>query len=174
MRKFGGVLATAVTAAGLAGCGEEERPQPLRANSPAVALTLEWPGAAPWALITYEREDGRRCHAMGTITPAGPRLLSRPDVPLGEALSFGRTPCLGKDQRSVSLSVRQAPGGAGQLIGGLAAPGVRTLQIGDQRVHPARNGAFLLHRAGGATTERVRVETRNGRAVTHPLRTSSW
>ena len=168
------MLATAVTTAALAGCGEEERPQPLRANSPTVALTLEWPGAAPWALITYQRDDGRRCHAIGTLTPHGPRLIDRPEIALGEALSYGRTPCLGRHSKSVSLSVRAAPGGNGQLIGGLAATGVRTLQIGDQRVRPQANGAFLLHRAGGATSERVRVETRGGHASEHPLRTSAF
>jgi hypothetical protein len=166
------VLAATVMAVVPAGCGEEERPQPLRANSPAVALTLEWPGAAPWALITYQRDDGRRCHAIGTLTPAGPRLLDHPDMPLDQALTAGRTPCLGKAHGSVSLSVRAAPGGNGQLIGGLAEPGVRTLQIGDQRVHPAANGAFLLHRAGGAMTASMRVETRGGHASEQPLRTS--
>jgi hypothetical protein len=174
MRRFGGVLATAAAAAALAGCGEEERPQPLRASGTAVALTLEWPGAQPWALITYQREDGRRCHAIGTLTPAGPRLLSRPDVPLGDALAYGRTPCLGKDPQSVSVTVRSAPGGAGQLVGGLAARGVKALRIGDQRVRPNARGAFLVHRAGGATGDTLRVESRSGREVAHPLRTSTW
>ena len=161
------MLAAVALAVGLAGCGEEERPLPPTANTPKVALTVNWPGVQPWALITYTRQDGERCAALGSLTTAGPRVLGA----LGQDLTTGLTTrgeCL---TSRVLIDVEANTGRELQVVGGIAAPEVKRLRVAGQVVRPKKDGTFLLihadpaHRLG---TE-VEVVLRGGSRTSVPF-----
>jgi hypothetical protein len=165
MKRFCGVVAAAALSMNAAGCGEEQRSAPPQVGSPKVAATLEWPGQRPWALITYHRTDGRPCHALGVLTAAGPRLIARPNDSLSVGLQRYRGHCLEpREGRGISIDAEKAPGGAGALVGGVAAPSVRRVTIAGQHVRPGKDGSFLmLHpAASGRLKARVDVDLRNG------------
>lgn len=144
MRKRAGLLLSLAVAAGGAGCGDErETLEPPRAQSSRVALTVSYPGLAPWALITYQTRAGERCHALGTLTTAGPRVLGAADEPLETALA-GNGRCLDRGHAAVSLDVSDGARGAVRIVGGLVARGVRRLVVAGERVRPSRSGAFLV------------------------------
>lgn len=153
-------LAAIATAMVFAGCGEEERPLPPEANTPRVALTLDWPGVAPWALITFVRQDGSRCAALGTLTKAGPRVLGALGLDLASGLAT-RGRCL-DPKGSVLVDVDESPGREVQVVGGLAAEGVVRLRIAGQVVRPRENGAFLLITNGAQALGRTLVVERHG------------
>jgi hypothetical protein len=148
MRWFGGICAAAVLATGLGACGDNDAKQAPQASAPKVALTLSWPGVPPWALITYTREDGERCAAIGRLTGDGPRVLDSGDEPLATALA-SRGRCLDRSKGPVFLQVAQSAGREVQIIGGLAGKGIKELQVAGQTVIPDRQGAFLLIHADG-------------------------
>ena len=142
LRSLGTITAALALAGAGAGCGEEPVPEaPPKAQSSRVALTVSYPGSSPWALITYEAADGRPCHAFGTLTKDGPRVLGAPDVPLEQALAGGGR-CL--RDRSVSLATATGAGGDVRVVGGIAAPGVRRVVVGGERIRPSKSGAFLV------------------------------
>jgi CBS domain-containing protein len=159
-----GVLA----ATGVAGCGTtEERLVPPDLNSPQVALTVDYPGAAPLALITY-RSRRVRCHALGTMTARGARLLGQLGKPVSQALPrHGR--CLDAAHPVVSLQVGDA-GNALRAVGGITRDDVVRVAVAGQRVRP-RDGAFLVAfpASAGAVGQVVRVQLRDGRRLRLPL-----
>lgn len=136
-------LAALALGAGVAGCGADERSalQPARAESSRVALTVSYPGLAPWALITYRGAQGQHCQALGMFTSSGPRLPSAPGEPLESALaSEGR--CLEDGHGAVSLAIDD--GGPVRVVGGIVGRGVRRIIVAGERVRPAASGAFLV------------------------------
>jgi hypothetical protein len=139
-----GTLVTALAlGAGATACGEEAAPSDTpRSASAKVELTMSLPGGgAPLALITYQGDGGRTCHALGTLTTRGPRVLDALDQPLETGL--GRSGhCLGG--HGVSLATARVGGGELRVLGGLAAKGVRRVVVGGERVRPSRSGAFLV------------------------------
>ena len=126
-----------------AGCGAEKQTTPPAANSARVALTLDYPGYAPWALIVYRDERDRSCHAIGTITREGPRVVDRIAVPLTEALTAGGH-CIDAKDRDVSIQVRRGAAGGPRLVGGIVRRGVRRVNVAGRTVRPRRDGTFLL------------------------------
>ncbi len=149
MKKTGSVLASLLLASAAAGCAGQERQtfEPPRAHSSQVAMTVSYPGVEPWALITYEGMSGKRCHALGTLTGTGPRVLRAPAQPLDAGLAdAGR--CLGTS--SVSLDVSTGAGGAVRVVGGIAASGVKRVVVGGERIRPGRSGAFLVTQSSDA------------------------
>src|SRR3712207_174247 len=163
MGKSAWVLALIATAATAAGCGEKKAERPLpRPESSRVALTVAYPGFAPWALITYQGGKGERCHALGQLTADGPQVIGDP-APLEEAL-VRRGRCL-EDGNGRSVSLHVAPGANGdvRVVGGIAAKGVRRLVVGGRRVRPAASGAFLFTQPASARLGRsVEVVYRGG------------
>jgi hypothetical protein len=166
-----GALATAAVLAVLAGgCGKDERPEPLQAHSAQVAATLSWPGYAPLALITFRDAGGRRCHALGTLTADGPRVLGAAALPLSDALTRAQH-CLDAGHRVLSLQSVPAADGAMRLVGGIASARVREIVVGDQRLKPRANGGFLaLIPAGEPLGASVEVDFTGGDRRRFPLR----
>ena len=151
MRRIGGICAAVVLATTSAACGGSDEERAPEAMATKVALTLTWPGVAPWALITYTGAHGARCAALGSITRDGPRVLRAVDKPLATALpAHGR--CLDGSSGPVVLEVAQSEGREVQIVGGLAERGVKRLRVAGQTVRPDRHGAFLLIHADGADT----------------------
>ena len=151
------MLATALAlAATAAACGEEPAPaEAPRASSARVELTLSLPGGgAPLALITYQGNGGRTCHALGTLTTQGPRVLDALDQPLEAGLARAGHCLSGK---GISLATARAGGGELRVVGGMAAKGVRRIVVGGERVRPSRSGAFLVAQRG-AGSQREDVE----------------
>lgn len=171
LRRIGTVGAVAMAAAALGACGEEKRTGSGPAlSSTRVAMTADFPGFAPFALITYRDADGRRCHALGSVTPNGPRVMGA----LGAALADGlkhRGTCLDDRDRDVSFQV----GGGGrspQLVGGIVRAGVTRVVVGGQRVRPRPGGEFLVvHPAdAGALGDDIELEYNAGGNRKVPLR----
>jgi hypothetical protein len=145
----GAIAAALAVAIGCAGCGEQERTIEQAATSPRVALSIDYPGYAPWALIVFRDERNRRCHALGAITKQGPRALERTDIPLADGLiRSGR--CVERDDLDVSLQMRRPGKGGPRVVGGLARDGVRRVRIAGRTVRPRRDGSFLLVLPAGA------------------------
>ena len=144
MRRAAGAVVALALLATTTGCEEQAAPEPPRPQSSRVAMTVTYPGQAPWALITYQGPEGERCSALGTLTGSGPRVLGALDAPLDVGLaSHGR--CL---HGGVALDVTSGAGGEVRVIGGVAAHGVRRVVIGGERVRPGRSGAFLVTQPG--------------------------
>ena len=161
MKTVWAALPVALITAGMTGCGgEEERLAPLEPNSTRVALTVDYPGSAPMALITY-RSLGRRCHALGTLTAHGPRVLADQKAPLTAALQrLGG--CL---DTGSPVSVQVSGGGTRlRVAGGLASPDVVRVRLAGQRVKPGRGGAFLVAWPSGTgdVGRAVEVQLRDG------------
>ena len=150
-----------VTAA--AGCGEEERVVSGPAmSSPRVAMTVSYPGFAPFALITYRDSEGRRCHGLGSLTAYGPRVIGALEEPLADGLAT-RGKCLGSRDGDVSLQVRKAGRGAPRIVGGIARAGVTRVVVAGQAVRPRSSGEFLVVQpAGAGGLASVRLEYRTG------------
>jgi hypothetical protein len=170
MRWFGSVCAAAVLATTLGACGQDKKAAVKTAHASKVALTIDWPGVAPWALITYTGGEDKRCAALGRITGGGPRVLGALDLPLNAALA-ARGRCLDHRTRPVLLEIRESDGREARIIGGLADRGVKRLRIAGQTVRPNRDGAFLLLHADAATTlgRDVKIEFHGGGSSTMKL-----
>ncbi len=168
MQKTLGVLVSLVLAAGATGCGQERVTlEPPQAQSSRVAMTVSYPGLAPWALITYQGSGGRRCSALGTLTGSGPRVLRAPGASLDAGLA-GAGRCLGT--RSVSLDVSSAAGGAVRVVGGIAASGIERVVVGGEPIRPGRSGAFLVTQPGdGRLGDSVELVWSSGGRETVPL-----
>ncbi|HEX2086303.1 MAG TPA: hypothetical protein VHF89_11520 [Solirubrobacteraceae bacterium] len=162
----------ALAAVALAACGEEKREATGPAmSSPRVAMTVSYPGYAPFALITYRDERGRRCHGIGSLTADGPRVFGALDSALADGLAAGGK-CLGPDDSDVSLQVRRAGRGAPRVVGGIARAGVTRVVVGGQRVRPRRGGEFLVVQPGdaGPLGDDVQLEYRAGHQRRLPLK----
>jgi hypothetical protein len=171
LRRIGTVGAVAMAAAALGACGEEERTGVAPAlSSTRVAMTADFPGFAPFALITYRDAAGRRCHALGSVTPNGPRVIGA----LGSALADGlarRGTCLDARDRDVSFQV----GGGGRtprLVGGIVRAGVTRVVVGGHKVRPRPGGEFLVvHPAdAGALGDDIQLQYHAGGHRKVPLR----
>lgn len=164
----GTVIAALGPGAAAVGCGEDQAPAATaRSHSSQVALTVAYPGFAPWALITYEDAGGRRCHTFGTLTSHGPRVLgdSRPL----EAAVAGSGRCLGRGG-PVSLAISEGAGGSVRVVGGIAARGVRRIIVGGERIRPSRSGAFLVAQPSARSLGTgVEVRFRGGGRARVPL-----
>lgn len=144
LRRIGIAGVAAIAAAALAACGEEEQlgSGPVL-SSTRVAMTADFPGFAPFALITYRDAEGRRCHALGSVTPNGPRVIGA----LGDNLSSGLTRrgmCLDARDGDVSVQVQAAGRGAPRLVGGIVRAGVTRVVVGGRKVRPRPGGEFLV------------------------------
>ena len=168
-----GLAAFAATAA--IGCGEEKRVVSGPAmSSPRVAMTVSYPGFAPFALITYRDTHGRRCHGLGSVTPEGPRVMGA----LGDSLTEGLTnrgKCLAADGGDVSLQVRRAGTGAPRIVGGIVRAGVTRIVVAGQSVRPRRGGEFLVVQppGTGALGDEIELEYHAGHHRRLPLETAS-
>ena len=167
-----GLAVFAVTAA--VGCGEEERVVSGPAmSSPQVAMTVSYPGFAPFALITYRDREGRRCHGLGSLTAHGPRVIGALEDPLADGLA-ARGKCLGSRDGDVSLQVRKAGRGAPRLVGGIVRAGVTRVVVGGQAVRPRSGGEFLVVQpADAATLASVQLEYRAGHHKRLPVAVAS-
>ena len=166
--KFGTLVAALALGAVATGCGEEPAPVDTpRAASAKVELTVSVPGGAPLALITYEGNGGRTCHALGALTAQGPRVLDALDQPLEAGLTRSGH-CLRGG--GVSLATARAAGGQLRVVGGMAAKGVRRVVVGGERVRPSRSGAFLVaQRAPGSLSGDVELIYAGGGSERVPL-----
>lgn len=143
MRTVPAAWALGVVLAGLSGCGDApERAVAPEVNSARVALTVDYPGSAPLALITY-RAAGRRCHALGRLTASGARALAEPGAPLDGALER-RGVCLDGAAEPVSVELSAEGSGPLRAAGGLARRDVVRIRVAGQRARPGRDGAFLV------------------------------
>ena len=164
LRRIGTAGAVAIAAAGLAACGEQERAAsgPVLSSS-RVAMTADFPGYAPFALITYRDAEGRRCHALGSVTPNGPRVIGALGDRLADGLArVGR--CLDATDGDVSVQVQAAGRGAPRLVGGIVRAGVTRVVVGGRRVRPRPGGEFLVvHPAdAGALGDEIELEYHAG------------
>jgi hypothetical protein len=168
VQKTLGVLVSLVLAAAATGCGQERAAlEPPQAESSRVAMTVSYPGVAPWALITYQGSGGKRCSALGTLTGSGPRVLRAPEAELETGLA-GAGRCLGT--RSVSLDVSSGAGGTVRVVGGIAASGIKRVVIGGEPIRPGRSGAFLVTQPGGGRLgDSVELVWSSGGRETVPL-----
>ena len=157
-----GAAALAVTA--LAACGEEKRADNAPAlSSPRVAMTVSYPGFAPFALITYRDAEGRRCHGLGSVTPEGPRVMGALGDNLVEGLT-NRGKCLTAKGGDVSLQIRRAGTGAPRIVGGIVREGVTRIVVAGQAVRPRRGGEFLVVQPAdaGALGDEIELEYHAG------------
>ncbi|MDQ3741457.1 MAG: hypothetical protein M3389_11010, partial [Actinomycetota bacterium] len=93
-RPLASTAVAALAAVVLSACGEEQREDTSpRLSSPRVAITANYPGYAPFALITYTDGAGRRCHSLGSLTADGPRVMGALEQPLAAGLA-ARGTCL--------------------------------------------------------------------------------
>jgi len=155
---------------GLTACGdEEERLATPDVNSARVALTVDFPGSAPLALITY-RQAGRRCHALGTVTDEGPRVLGAAGGPLYAALQR-HGDCLAAPRGLVSVQTSARGSRPLRVVGGLARHDVVRVRVAGQRVRPGRGGAFLVGWPAGTgdAGRMVEVQLRDGTRHRVPL-----
>ena len=166
-----GLAVFAVTAA--IGCGEEEQVASGPAmSSPRVAMTVSYPGFAPFALITYRDGDGRRCHGLGSLTAYGPRVIGALEEPLSDGLAT-RGRCLDARDGDVSLQVRKAGRYAPRIVGGIARAGVTRVVVGGQAVRPRSGGEFLVVQpADAAALASVQLEYRAGHHKRLPVTVS--
>ena len=154
------------------GCGEEKRVDTGPAmSSPRVAMTVSYPGFAPFALITYRDGSGVPCHGLGSLTADGPRVMGALDTTLAEGLAT-RGRCLREQDSDVSLQVRKAGADAPRLVGGIARAGVTRVIIGGQSVRPRAGGEFLVVQPADARSlgPAVQLEYRAGHQRRLPLR----
>jgi hypothetical protein len=160
LRRISTAGATAIAAVALAACGEEQRSDGGPAlGSPRVAMTADYPGYAPFALVTYRDARGRRCHGLASVTPHGPRVMGA----LGDSLADGlarRGRCLGADDGDVSVQVADPGRGAPRLVGGIVRAGVVRVVVGGQRVRPRPGGEFLVVHPAGAGRLGAEIELR--------------
>ena len=160
-----------MAAVALGACGGEERDQTAPALSSArVAMTANYPGYAPFALITYRDAEGRRCHGLGSVTPEGPRVMGALGDDLTEGLT-NRGKCLSANGRDVSLQVRRAGAGAPRIVGGIVREGVTRIVIAGQAVRPRRGGEFLVVQPAdaGALGDEIELEYTAGHHRRLPL-----
>lgn len=172
LRVVGTAGAVAMAAAALSACGGEEREDTKPAlSSPRVAMTADYPGYAPFALITYRDGAGRRCHGLASVTPEGPRVMGALDQSLTDGLAQ-RGRCLGADDRDVSLQVRKAGRGAPRIVGGIVRAGVTRVVVAGQKVRPRPGGEFLVVQPvdAGSLGEEIALEYHAGRHRRLPLR----
>ena len=172
LRRVGTVGTAAFAVAAMTGCGEEKRVETGPAlSSPRVAMTVSYPGFAPFALITYRDASGRRCHGLGSLTEHGPRVMGALDKTLADGLSVRGT-CLRPDDGDVSLQVRRAGRGAPRIVGGIARAGIARVVVGGQAVRPWAGGEFLVVQPAdaGSLGSSVEVEYRAGHHRRLPLR----
>ena len=169
----GSLAAVAAAALAVTGCGEEQvRDAGPSTSTPEVAITASYPGYAPFALITYRDEDGRRCHGIGTLTASGPKVLgANSDQTLIQGLQ-ARGKCLRATDGDVSLQVRQGGAHTPRIVGGLAREGVLRVSVAGQRVRPQPNGAFLVIQPAdtGPVGDKVGLEYRAGHTRRLPIR----
>jgi hypothetical protein len=171
LRRVAITASTLLAAASLAACGEEERAAtPPALSSPKVAMTVTYPGYAPFALITYRDGQGRRCHGIGSVTPNGPRVMGALGISLADGLAR-RGKCLGAADSDVSLQVRKVGPGAPRVVGGIVRDGVTKVVVAGQRVDPRPTGEFLVVQPAGAGAlgSEVELEYRAGQARRLPL-----
>ena len=164
LRRVGTVATAALVVAATTGCGEKERVETGPAmSSPRVAMTVSYPGFAPFALITYRDGSGRPCHGLGSLTAGGPRVMGALDATLADGLA-ARGKCLRADDSDVSLQVRKAGRNAPRLVGGIARAGVTRVIIGGQSVRPRPGGEFLVVQPADARSlgPAVQLEYRAG------------
>lgn len=164
--------AATIAAASLAACGEEDRPEVRPAVSSArVAMTVSYPGLAPFALITYRDRAGRPCHGLGRLTAGGPRVIGAVGATLADGLAR-RGRCLRPDGDDVSLQVRSAGPGAPRLVGGIVRPGVTRVVVAGQAVRPRPGGEFLVAQPAdaGSLGDEVELEYRAGGHRRLPLK----
>jgi hypothetical protein len=172
LRSVGAAGAAIIAAAAFAACGEEERVDTGPAVSSArVAMTVTYPGFAPFALVTYRDRRGRHCHGLGTLTARGPRVLGLPGASLAEGLTR-RGKCLGAGDHDVSLQVRSAGRGAPRLVGGIVRAGVTRVVVAGQAVRPRPGGEFLVAQPAGAGAigDEIELEYRAGEHRRLPLK----
>ena len=173
--RVGTIAAIALAGAALSACGEEAKVEtPPAMSSPRVAMTVAYPGYAPFALITYRDGEGRRCHGIGSVTPDGPRVMGALGVTLTEGLAKqGR--CMRAEDKDVSLQVRKVGVGAPRIVGGIVRNGVTKVIVAGQRVDPRPSGEFLVVQPAGAGTlgSAVELEYRAGGIRRLPLDTVS-
>ena len=171
LRRVGITAAAALGAASLSACGAEEKVEtPPALSSPRVAMTVSYPGYAPFALITYRDAAGRRCHGIGSVTANGPRVMGALGASLAEGLAQ-RGKCLRTDDNDVSLQVRRAGTGAPRIVGGIVRDGVTKVVVAGQRVDPRPTGEFLVVQPAGAGSlgSAVELEYRAGQVRRLPL-----
>ena len=164
LRTVGTAGAALIAAAGLVACGGEKRDdRGPAANSPRVAMTVSYPGFAPFALITYRDRGNRQCHGLGSLTANGPRVMGALNASLTEGLvKDGK--CLGAGDHDVSLQVRNAGTGAPRIVGGIVRPGVSRVIVAGQTVRPRPSGEFLVVQPAdaGSLGEEIELEYRAG------------
>ncbi|HEX8122697.1 MAG TPA: hypothetical protein VF549_15685 [Solirubrobacteraceae bacterium] len=152
-----------MAAAGLSACGSEQRESASPAlSSPHVAMTVSYPGYAPFALITYRDVAGRPCHSLGSVTADGPRVMGWLGASLAEGLAHGGT-CMRRTTGDVSVQVRQAGHGP-RIVGGIVRAGVTRIVVAGQSVRPRAGGEFLLVQPAGtgALGRDIQLEYRAG------------
>ncbi len=175
LRRVGTVATAACVVAVTTGCGEEKRADTGPAmSSPRVAMTVSYPGFAPFALITYRDGEGRRCHGIGSVTSEGPRVMGALGMTLTEGLSkHGK--CMRAEDKDVSLQIRKAGAGAPRIVGGIVRDGVTKVIVAGQRVDPRPSGEFLVVQPAGAGSlgSAVELEYRAGASRRLPLDTVS-
>jgi hypothetical protein len=148
LRSVGIAGAVALAAAGLSACGAEPTDNAGPAlSSPRVAMTVSYPGYAPFALITYRDAAGRPCHSLASVTTNGPRVMGRLGSSLADGLAHGGT-CVKPNAGDVSVQVRQAGRGP-RIVGGIVRAGVTRVVVAGQSVRPRAGGAFLLVQPAG-------------------------
>jgi hypothetical protein len=155
----------------LPACGGEEREDtPPALSSARVAMTVEYPGYQPFALITYRDPAGRRCHGLGSVTPQGPRVMGALDNSLTEGLTTRGT-CLAVGGRDISVQVRKAGRGAPRIVGGIVREGVTRIVVAGQTIRPRRGGEFLFVQPpdAGALGDDIELEYTAGQHRRLPL-----
>ena len=166
LRTVGLAAATTLVASGLVACGEEKRDDTgPAASSPRVAMTVSYPGFAPFALITYRDRGGRRCHGLGTLTADGPRVIGGVGATLEAGLAKSGK-CLRTEDHDVSLQVRSAGSGAPRPVGGIVRAGVTRVVVAGQAVRPRPSGEFLVLQPAGAGSlgKEIELEYRAGQS----------
>ncbi|HEV2061937.1 MAG TPA: hypothetical protein VGR12_03715 [Solirubrobacteraceae bacterium] len=171
LRRVGTTVSAALAAAAFAACGGAERETtPPAMSSPRVAMTVSYPGYAPFALITYRDGEGRRCHGIGSVTAHGPRVMGSLGATLADGLARSGK-CLRADDSDVSLQVRNVGVGAPRVVGGIVRDGVAKVVVAGQRVDPRPTGEFLVVQPAGAGSlgSAVELEYRAGHVRRLPL-----
>ena len=153
-------------------CGEEDTGDKVPAmSSPRVAMTVTYPGYAPFALISYRDGKGRPCHGLGTLTRTGPRVLGAARETLADGLTK-RGRCLRASDRDVSLHVSRGGRGMPTLVGGIVRAGVDRVVVAGQAVRPRAGGEFLVVQPPGTGTvgDEIELEYRAGHHRRLPLK----
>ncbi len=172
LRTLGSTGAAIIAAAVLVACGDEEKAEKAPSlSNPRVAMTVSYPGFAPFALITYQDHAGRSCHGLGSLTADGPRVMGALGASLAEGLAAGGK-CLRPDDHDVSLQIRSAGEGAPRLVGGIVRSGVSRVVVAGQAVRPRPSGEFLVVQPAdaGSIGDEIELEYRAGRLRRLPLK----